>query len=567
MNHRRCHRALVVLFLIAALGPGRPVAQENEKAQPHQGEQENTQAEASDPLGRSTPHGTVVGFLHAAQNGKYSDATQYLQLSKNERALKGEQIAQRLQELMDEAFVGRVGTISSRREGSPAAGAQENHEIIGTFRVDDTQTDVELVRVSDARSGGIWLFSSKTLAAVPELNDQLGNDKIEARLPGFLSTRRILHTPLWRLLAFLLLIPVSYALAWGVVRLAGAATRAWLRRQHRPALKDLEKSAAAPMTLILTVLFHRAGVYFLGIALLVRVYYNRVVALLLLAGVAWLGFRLINGWAERARSRALASSRESSASVVLLGQRILKALLAVTTVLIMLSILGFDITTAVAGLGIGSIAIAFAAQKTLENLLGGISILGDQVIRVGETCRIGDKIGQVEDISLRSTTIRTLERTQLSVPNGQLANMNLENISRSDKSLLRTKLEFRLDTPPGRLSMLLEEMQRIIKDHPEVYPESVRVRFMGFEESSLEVEVFCHIRTTQLPEFLAVREDLLLRIMKLVAAAGVEFAIPSRSLYLSQDHPSLEELRTENRANTALDSPSSLETFERGTGT
>jgi len=329
------------------------------------------------------------------------------------------------------------------------------------------------------------------------------------------------------------------------------------------------------------VTFHRVGVYFLGIALLVRVYYNRIVALLLLAGVAWLGFRVINIWAEHARNRALAGSRDSSGSIVLLGQRILKALLAVTVALATLAILGFDITTAVAGLGIGSIAIAFAAQKTLENLLGGISILGDQVIRVGETCRIGDKLGKVEDISLRSTTIRTLERTQLSVPNGQLANMNVENISRSDKSLFRTKLELRRETSADRLSVLLQEMRTMLIDHPEVDPEGTRVRFVGFGESSLEIEVYCHIRTTQLLAFLAIREDLLLRIMKLVAAAGIEFAIPSRSLYLSQDHPNVDEQRTAENESNALDSHpaaptsgasgtpsrSQRETFQRRTGT
>ena len=107
----------------------------------------------------------------------------------------------------------------------------------------------------------------------------------------------------------------------------------------------------------------------------------------------------------------------------------------------------------------------------------------------------------------------------------------------------------------------------MLSDCPEVYPETARVRFMGFGESSLEVEVFCHIRTTALPEFLAVREDLLLRIMKLVAAEGIEFAIPSRSLYLSHEDSKLEERRTDDRENTVMESPSSLETFKRRTGT
>jgi MscS family membrane protein len=543
MQDRFRYCARLIFLWIAVLGLTVSAAQETDKA--HKDEQANAQPEPSDSLGRNTPHGTVVGFLQAAQNGKYRDAAQYLQLSKNERALRGQQIAEQLHELMDEAFVGRVGTISNRREGSPAAGAQENRETIGTFRVDDSTTDVDLVRVDDARAGEIWLFSSQTLTAVPGLVDQLDTDRLESKMPGFLASRRILHTPLWRLLVFLLLIPVSYVLAWGFVRLSQAAFRAWFRRQPRPVLEDILKSAAAPAKWILTVIFHRIGVYFLGIALLVRVYYNRVVAMLLLAGVAWMGFRIINGWAERARVRALAGSRDSSGSLILMGQRILKAVLVVAVFLAALAILGFDITTAVAGLGIGSIAVAFAAQKTLENLLGGISILGDEVIRVGETCRIGDRVGVVRDISLRSTRFRTIERTELSVPNGQLANMNVENISRSDKSLMRSKLELSRETSADRLTAVLEEIRAMLRRHPQVNPETIRVRFMGFGESSLEVEVFCHIPTTQQPEFLAIREDLLLRIMKLVAAAGVEFAVPVRSLQLEQDQAGRDRQATE----------------------
>jgi len=217
------------------------------------------------------------------------------------------------------------------------------------------------------------------------------------------------------------------------------------------------------------------------------------------------------------------------------GQRILKVLVVIVAVLVMVSILGFDMTTAVAGLGIGSIAIAFAAQKTLENLFGGISIIGDQVIRVGEICRIGDKIGTVEDISLRSIRIRTLDRTELSVPNGQLANMNVENLSRSNNSLFRAKIGLRHDTSPDQLRSLLKEMPALLRRHPKVNPEVARVRFVGFGESSLDVEIHCHILTGDLDEFLAIREDLLLRIMDLVAGAGAGFAIPSRTLYVTQD--------------------------------
>jgi MscS family membrane protein len=492
-------------------------------------------AEPSDPLGRSTPHGTVFGFLRAAQNNKYKEATQYLQLSKNERDTEGERIARQLHSLMDNAFVGRVGKISDERGGSVQIGVPQDHEQIGVFRLNDSEVDVDLVRVSDPTAGDIWLFSSKTLTDVPNLYSQIETSEVDSRLPRFLATDRVLHTPLWRLAAFLLLIPLSFGLAWGFVKLLRGVLRIVMRRWHYDVLEDVHNSLQGPATLALTVAFHQIGVSFLGLALLIRTYYQRAAGLLVVAGVAWLVFRLINCWAERARRRALRGSGYRSSSLVLLAQRILKVAAGIVTVLMMISILGYQTTTVLAGLGVGSIAIAFAAQKTLENLFGGVSVLGDEVIRVGDTCRIADRVGVVKDISLRSTRIRMLDRTELSVPNGQLAEMNVENLSRRDKHLFRTNIGLRCNISPDQLRSLLAEIRTVLYEHPKVDPNVARVTFVGFGESSLDVEIHCLILTTDWNEFLVLREELLLRIMEQVANAGAEFAFPSRTLYIAQD--------------------------------
>jgi MscS family membrane protein len=542
-NSLRCCVVLVFLSIIAA-AHGQSVAQEIDKAKTQNSPQTSaTPTEESDPLGRSTPHGTVFGFLQATQSGKYNEATQYLQLSKNERATKGERVAHQLHDLMDSVFVGRVGAISDRREGSVQEGVPQDHERIGVFRINGRETSVDLVRVSDPAAGEIWLFSSHILAEVPELFSQIEGSDVEAKLPRFLATTQIFSTPLWRWVAFLLLVPVSIALAWVTVKLLRAGLRTWLRWRDHAVIEDVNKSLVAPATVMLTVVFHQIGIYFLGVPLLFRVYYQRIAGIILVAGLAWLVFRVINLWGERARVKALAGSGYSSDSIVLLGQRMLKALVVIVAGLVMLSIFGFDMTTAIAGLGIGSLAIAFAAQKTLENLIGGISILGDQVIRVGEVCRIGDKVGTVEDISLRSTRIRTLERTELSVPNGQLANMNLENLSRSDTSLFRTNIELRHETSPDQLRSLLREIPTLLRRHPKVNPEVARVRFIGFGESSLDIQIHCLILTGEIAEFLAIREELLLQIMDLVADAGVKFAVPARALNITQNQ-ALDQQRT-----------------------
>ena len=498
-------------------------------------EADNTEAE--DSLGRSTPHGTVFGFLQAAKSGKNKEAAQYLQLSGQQRVREGERMAQELHTLMDQVFVGRVGTISRHREGTVQPDMARDHERIGTFKLNGRETEVDLVRVSDESGAEIWLFSSEVLAAVPELYAELEDNQMDSALPAFLVKKEVFSTPLWRVISLLLLIPVSFALAWCTVHLLRAGQRAWLRWRKHLVMEDIQKSFVGPTTLILTVVFNQIGVSLLGTPLLIREYYRRAAVITLVAGIAWLVIRVINRWGERARLRSLAGRGYHSGSLILLGQRIVNVLVVIVAGLIVLSLFGVDITAAVAGLGIGSIAIAFAAQKTLENLLGGISILGDQVIRVGETCRVGDKVGTVEDISLRSTRIRTLAGTALSVPNGQLANMNVENISRRRKSLFEAKIGLRTETSSEQLRSVIEDMRALLRAHPKVDPDVARVHLVGFGESSLDIEVDCLLLTDSLGEFLALREELLLNIMDLLARAGVQLATPVRLLHIGRERP------------------------------
>ena len=489
---------------------------------------------ASDALGRNTPNGTVVGFLESARNGRYKEAAQYLQMSKEAATRSGASIARQLYVLMEGAFVERVGIISSHLEGSPQIGVPKDRQRIGVFRINGTDTNVDLVHVPDPVSGEIWLFSSQVVAEVPDLFAQVEGGEVEVGRSRLQIIRRFLNTGPRRLLAILLLVPVSLALGRMAAYLIRAIARRFAQWRHAGIAGEVLKSLTAPMTLVLGVVFYQLGVFFLGLSVVTRLQHQRFIGVVLVLGTAWLVFRLINVWSDQARARTLNRSDYKRGSIILLGQRIAKVVAVIVAGLLTLSILGFDITTAIAGLGIGSIALAFAAQKTLENLLGGVSILGDEVIRIGEVCRIGDREGTVEDISLRSTRFRTLAGTVLSVPNGELAGMNLENLSRRDKSLFHTTIGLRYETTPDQLRSLLAAITSLLRDHPKVGTEALRVRLVGFSETGLEVEVNGQIQTGNLDEFMAIREQLLLRIMELVSDAGTELAIPSRRLYTTE---------------------------------
>jgi MscS family membrane protein len=488
---------------------------------------------SADPLGRDTPSGTVVGFLQAAQTGNYRAAADYLQISAVHRQSQGPGLANKLKVLMDRAFVGSLRRLSTRPEGNQEYGTSDQ-QTIGTFSLGDADIPVVLVRVVDPRAGKIWVFSSETLAKVPELYDNLEAHQVENKLPQSLVRNVFLGMPLWQWLGLFAAIPVAFAIGWAVVLLLAIPRRLWLKVRKRTNLHSYSRMST-PLLVTFSGLAHRVIAAYLGLPLLPRLYYYRIIGVLISIGFFWFLLRATGLTMQRLRTHAVSAGRTGTGTLMVLGERLLKALVAIVAVLAVLSIVGFNLTTVLAGLGIGGIAIAFAAQKTLENLFGGISVLADEVIRVGDFCRFGDRVGTVEDISLRSTRVRTLERTELSIPNGSLATMNVENFTRRDKFLFNPTLGIRGETSADQLRYLLAEVRRMLYEHPKIESESARIRFAGFDKGALNLEVFSHILTRDMAEFTAICEDVWLRIMEIVEKSGTGFASPSQTVSFSRD--------------------------------
>lgn len=506
-------------------------------------EGQKEKAAPSDPLGRQTPNGTLFGFLQAMQAGNNQTATQYLQMSPARRASQGERLATQLKGLLDGAFVGSLKVISGNPEGSVQPGIPSDREKIGIFSVDDTEADVMLARVNDPSVGRIWLFSADTLARVPELDDQLQAHQVETHVPKVLVKTQFLGMSVWIWIALLLAIPFAIALAWLVIKVILLPLVAWRRYRKQPQTADW-RTVSAPVLLVLTVVIHRILVSFISMPLLHRHYYFLTGRVVFIIGMAWLALRAVSRGMETVRLRAISRGSTGTGSLVLLGQRILKVVLVLFASLAVLGALGFNLTTALAGLGIGGLAIGFGAQKTIENLFGGISLLGDEVIRVGDACNFNGRVGTVEDISLRSTRIRTLERTELSIPNGTLATMNIENYSRRDKFLFNPNLGLRPETTPDQLRYVLSEARRLLYEHPKVETVSARIRLAGMEPGWPVLEVFTYLLTVDPAEFTAVREDIMLRLMSIVEDAGTGFTFPSQNVYLSRN-PGIDKERAE----------------------
>ena len=530
MSPTRKGLALLIIGLVgvaAAFGQG-PLTQLLQPPTPAP-----TSTAPSDPLNRTTPSGSVLGFLQAATSGDYSIAAQYLQMGAARRQSEGEQTAMKLKTVMDRAFIGRLGTYMTP-EGAPQEGVPLGRQRLGTMASGDVEVDLDLVRVSDPAAGKIWLISADTLTKIPDLYDQVEARQVEHRLPAVLVKHQIGGMPLWQWIALLVGAPFAAGLGWLVLAVLEIPMRWWAR--YRGAVEVANwHSVSGPAWLVAGTLAHQIFARYLGMPLLPRHYYFQATEVALIIGATWILWRVVQWMLRGVRSRALARGHAGTGSLMLLGERVIKACIFLLGVFWVLGALGFNMTTALAGLGIGGLAIGFGAQQTIANLFGGVSILGDEVLRVGDTCRVGDRTGTIEDIGLRSTRLRTDDRTLLSIPNGTMATVNIENLSRRDKILFNASLSLRPETKPDHVRYVLAELRRLLYSHPRVEGKTVRVRLTDIGGSSLALEVFSYILTRDYNEFAGIREDLLLRMLDTMDDAGSGLALPAQTLYVSRD--------------------------------
>lgn len=262
---------------------------------------------------------------------------------------------------------------------------------------------------------------------------------------------------------------------------------------------------------------------------------NRGLRLGLLVVFFWVLLRLVSVLGKNAETAAFTLSHPSMRALVPLAVRIgYFAVLAIGLVAV-LADLGYPVASLVAGLGIGGLALALAAQKTVENLFGAFSISVDQPFSVGDTITVDGTTGEVQAIGLRSSRLRTQERTLVSIPNGKLAEMKVESFAPRDRIRLGAVLGLTYGTSSGQLRTILQQLEQTLRAHPKTFQDDVAVHFKAFGAQALEIEVSVYFLTTSYGEYRNIRQEMLLAFMEIVERAGAEFAFPARTVHLAED--------------------------------
>jgi MscS family membrane protein len=487
-----------------------------------------------DPHRRETPRGTFLGFIQAAQRSNWAAAAEFLQFRGNQTPAARQALARQFEAVLNQTFSGDIPGLAGSAAGNLADGLPPDLDRAGEIRAGDDTVDVLLVREAQAEGPAIWLFSSQTLRDVPRLHREMNVPEVEEKLPEFLR-KPMGALKLWQLLGFVALGPLFFLVAW--FGLSVAVKPLWRRLEKRGRQGDVRNALArarGPVAVLAALVLHRLFVPYLSLPLLFRYRYGQWFEVSLVAASAWLLLRLIDSFSGTARDR-FAAAGSSAVPTITLGRRILKGAVLLFALLVGLSALGVNLTAALAGLGIGGLAFAFAAKTSIENIFGGFTVLGDKILRVGDACRIGAFTGTVEDITLFATRLRTFDRSVVSIPNGTLLTKEIENLSSRDRFLFNHVLGLRYETTPAQLKAVLESLRKILADHPRATPEEARVRFLRLGASSLDVELRAYVLAADFAGFLAVQEELLFSVLEAVAAAGAAVAFPSQTLYLGKD--------------------------------
>jgi MscS family membrane protein len=483
---------------------------------------------ATDRLHRNTPRSSIYNFLEACHANQFVTAAEYLDLRRlrtNERATEGPELARQLADLLDRDAKFEVQQLSDNPDGSSGDGLAPDLDTLVDLEAGDSTVTLQMQHVTQ-QGLRVWLVSQDSVARLPELDSLGGESDIEKRLPAALVVTKFLGTPLWVWIALVSLALLISLLSRLLSRLFLAVLKPLTKRYAKWLHAHRLESFIEPLRLLLSVIVFRAAMEVAAPSALLRDYLIKLLTLLFAMGAAALIMRIVDVVSDQILTRLNSRERALSYSVLPLGVRFVKIFIFCLAVLFTLTSWGYNTNAILAGLGVGGLAVALAAQKTIENLFGGISLITDRPVLVGDFCQFGGQVGTVEDIGLRSTRIRTNDRSVVTIPNSSFSTMTLENYSRRDRMWFHPTLRLRRDSTPEQIREMMAAMTKILEEHPMVDAAGVPLRFTKIGDQAFDLEIFAYVNSSDFNDFLKVQTELLLKILEASIKSGVEFAVP-----------------------------------------
>lgn len=415
-------------------------------------------------------------------------------------------------------------------------------------------TPIKIVRIEKGPRASEFLFSSVTPDVAPRFYRQIAHLPLRSRI-GIISWRReMLQStgplfPRWLVASIpeFLKTPIFGAAGWKLIIAVSCTALAmiliWIwhhfliARQYTGRIgKELANLMLPLGVMLLAKLLDMVCRYQLNLTGAASNFVTATVTVATYLAGLWIFWLSLKVFAEALILSPKIPDHSLDANLIRLIAKVFGVVGSVLIVGVGAQELGLPFLSVLTGLGVGGVAVALAVRPTLENLFGGMILYLDKPVQVGDFCSFGDKTGTVESIGVRSTRVRALDRTTISIPNAQLADMEITNWARCDRMLIHTTIGLRYETVPDQLRYTLAKLREMFHAHPKIDRETIRVRFAGYGGSSLDIDIRIYALTREWNTYYAIREDVFLRISDIVQSAGTDFAFESRTLYLKRDN-------------------------------
>jgi len=311
-------------------------------------------------------------------------------------------------------------------------------------------------------------------------------------------------------------------------------------KKHNPFLKRfpqsflshlLQQKVERPLAWALVIFFWFAVGDAIELGGKFAIYYNHFLRGLLALYLIRLVYYAVDAGGAVLKEMAAKTESTYDDQLVPFATRSMKVLVVVLGVLIALQSFGLNVMSILAGLGLGGLALALAAQDTAANLFGSITILFDHPFKVGDWIKIKDMEGTVEDIGFRSTRIRTFYNSVITIPNAMMAKETIDNMGVRPYRRIRQVLGVTYETSPAKIEQFCEQVRYLIKQHPKVNPETVVVNFNNYNASSLDILVNFHLQVFTGAEELEHQQNIFIEILKIASQMGIDFAYPTQTVY------------------------------------
>ena len=488
---------------------------------------------APDPFERETPRSAVTGLLRALAERDYTAAAQFFALPEGQ-ADQAPALAVALQNALDTGgSLQPYAELSNDPAGETGDGLAPELDEVGSLGGADP-APILLQRTESEEGTAYWQVAEETLQAL-----EVSTADVEASVAAPVEST-IGGAPLADWLKLIALLAAAFAVIW----LASVAVLALLRRilSSESPVYHLLNAALPPLALFLSFVAFRVFGEDAPVSIFARQTLLRYLGILALVALAWLLLRVVDAIAAFLTQRMERVERRQAASVIVFARRVIKVIVLALALIGILDTLGFNVTTGLAALGFGGLVLALGAQKSVENLVGTVTVLADRPVQVGDFCRVGEVTGTIEDIGIRSTRLRTNERTVVTIPNGDFSSERIENYSLRDRFLFEVTIGVEYALSAERLRQTVSIIENALAEHPRVLDDPRRATLRHFAADSLYIETFAYIDTHDYPESLAIRQELLLDIYRRLEEADIAIAFPTRTLYLRSDAPD-EEVR------------------------